>query len=176
MKKASVRRQAAGGRWPGTNAAGIARRALQAIAKASDGRAAETSLSEKAVNYFRVQNVEDVGTAIYAATMTNERIAGFARCVIDAAKERDKVAMNLIEEAGRELGIAATAVVKKLKLQRKKFPVSYVGGIFNAGDLIFKPLLKTIREAAPGAFLESPKYSPAMAAARMAFTYLNGKT
>lgn len=156
-------------------AAGIARRALQAIAKASDGRGKETALSDKAVNYFRVQNVEDVGTAIYAANMTNERIAGFARFVIEAAKERDKVAMELINEAGRELGIAASAVVRKLKLQRKKFVVSYVGGIFHAGDLILKPLLKTIREVAPGAFLAPPKFAPGLAAARMAYRSLNQK-
>jgi N-acetylglucosamine kinase-like BadF-type ATPase len=170
-------RAAAGGWGPLAGdeggAAGIARRALQAIAKASDGRGRETELSEKAVNYFRVQNVEDVGTAIYAANMTNERIAGFARCVIEAAKDRDKVAVALIEEAGHELGIAATAVVKKLKLQKKKFVVSYVGGIFNAGGLIFRPLMKTIHLAAPQAFLGAPKYAPALAAAKMAFIYLN---
>jgi N-acetylglucosamine kinase-like BadF-type ATPase len=156
-------------------AAGIARRALQAIAKAFDGRAKPTVLSEKAVQYFRVQNVEDVGTAIYGANMTNERIAGFARYVIEAAKEGDKVAVELIKEAGRELGIAAIAVVEKLKLQKSKFVVSYVGGIFNAGDMLLKPLLETIRAAAPKAFLAPPKFPPAVAAAKMAFIYANGK-
>lgn len=156
-------------------AAGIARRALQAIAKASDGRGKPTILSEKAVQYFRVQNVEDVGTAIYAANMTNERIAGFARYVIEAAQEKDKVAIQLLDEAGRELGLAAIAVIQKLKLQKKMFVVSYVGGIFNAGELIFKPLLKTIQSVAPRAFLAPPKFAPALAAAKMAFIYLNGK-
>ncbi|HEV7645258.1 MAG TPA: BadF/BadG/BcrA/BcrD ATPase family protein [Pyrinomonadaceae bacterium] len=156
-------------------AAGIARRALQSIAKAFDGRAKPTVLSEKAVQYFRVQNVEDVGTAIYGANMTNERIAGFARYVIEAAKEGDKVAVELIKEAGRELGIAAIAVVEKLKLQKSKFVVSYVGGIFNAGDLLLKPLLETIRTAAPKAFLAPPKFPPVVAAAKMAFRHANGK-
>ncbi len=156
-------------------AAGIARRALQAIAKAFDGRARPTVLSEKAVQYFRVQNVEDVGTAIYGANMTNERIAGFARFVIEAAKEGDKVAVELIKEAGRELGIAAIAVVEKLKLRKSKFVVSYVGGIFNAGDMLLKPLLETIRTAAPRAFLAPPKFPPVVAAAKMAFRHANGK-
>ncbi len=156
-------------------AAGIARRALQSIAKAFDGRARPTVLSEKAVQYFRVQNVEDVGTAIYGANMTNERIAGFARYVIEAAKEGDKVAVELIKEAGRELGIAAIAVVEKLKLQKSKFVVSYVGGIFNAGDMLLKPLLETIRTAAPKAFLAPPKFPPVLAAAKLAFRHANGK-
>ncbi len=156
-------------------AAGIARRALQAIAKASDGRAKPTALSEKAVQYFRVQNVEDVGTAIYGANMTNERIAGFARYVIEAAREKDKVAKELVEEAGMELGAAANAVIRKLKLQKETFVVSYVGGIFSAGELILGPLLKTIRRTAPRAFLAPPKYAPALAAAKMALAYSNNK-
>jgi glucosamine kinase len=156
-------------------AAGIARRALQSIAKAFDGRGKPTVLSEKAVHYFRVQNVEDVGTAIYGANMTNERIAGFAKYVIEAAKEGDQVAADLIKEAGRELGIAAIAVVRKLKLEKTKFVVSYVGGIFHAGELLLKPLLSTIRSAAPRAFLAPPKFPPVMAAAKLAFRLSGGK-
>jgi N-acetylglucosamine kinase-like BadF-type ATPase len=150
-------------------ASGIARRALQAIARAFDGRGVPTVLSEKAVHYFRVQTEEDVATAIYASNMTNERIAGFARYVIEAAREDDKVAIGLVEEAGRELGMAATAVIRKLKLEKSKFVVSYVGGIFNAGELIFNPLLKAIHAVAPRAFLAPPKFAPAFAAAKMAF-------
>jgi N-acetylglucosamine kinase-like BadF-type ATPase len=156
-------------------AAGIARRALQAIAKAYDGRGKPTALSEEAIHYFRVQNVEDVGTAIYGANMTNERIAGFARLVIACAQNGDKVSKELLVEAGTELGIAATAVIKKLKLQKKKFVVSYVGGVFNAGGLIFKPLLGKVHETAPLAYLEAPSVTPGYAAAKMAFTFLNGK-
>lgn len=172
-------RAAAGGWGPLAGdeggAAGIARRALQAIAKAFDGRAKPTTLSEKAVQYFRVQTVEDVGTAIYGANMTNERIAGFARYVIEAAKEGDEVAAGLIWEAGRELGIAAAAVAHKLKLEKRKFVVSCVGGIFNAKELLFAPLLETIRMTAPKAFLAPPKFPPVIAAAKMAFRFLNGK-
>ncbi len=165
-------RAAAGGWGPLAGdeggASGIARRALQAIARAFDGRGKPTALSEKAVQYFRVQTAEDVGTAIYGANMTNERIAGFARYVIEAAAEGDPVAAELIDEAGRELGSAAVAVIRKLKLEKSKFVVSYVGGVFNAGELIFKPLLETIRAVAPRAFLAPPKFPPALAAAKMA--------
>jgi len=150
-------------------ASGIARRSLQAVARAFDGRGDPTVLSEKAVQYFRVQTTEDVATAIYAANMTNERIAGFARYVVEAAREGDKVAVGLIEEAGRELGAAATAVIRKLKLEKSKFVVSYVGGIFNAGELILEPMLAAIHAVAPGAFAAPPKFPPALAAAKMAF-------
>jgi N-acetylglucosamine kinase-like BadF-type ATPase len=155
--------------------AGIARRALQAVAKASDGRGQPTNLSDLAVDYFRAGRLEDLSVAIYAPQIDNARIAGFARFVIETAQAGDKVAISVLDEAGRELGLAAKAVIKELKIARRKFPIGYVGGIFNAGDLIFKPLLETVHETAPKAFIAAPKFSPAVAAAQMALAnYKNG--
>lgn len=148
--------------------AGIARRALQSIARASDGRGKLTVLSDYALDYFRVALPEDISTAIYAKTMTNDKIAGFAKFVIQAAKEGDEIALELTNDAARELGIAANAVIRKLNLANQKFQVAYVGGVFHAKDLIFKPLLKEIHQLAPEAYIAPPQLSPAPAAARMA--------
>ena len=150
--------------------AGIARRALQSIAKASDGRGIPTVLSEYAVEYFRALSADDLTVAIYSPQMDNARIAGFAFFVVKAAQEdNDKIAIQILNEAGFELGLAATAVIKKLKLTRKKFPVGYVGSIFNAGKFLTDPVMKTIHQTAPQAFLTEPKLFPANAAAEMAF-------
>ncbi|MGI9054357.1 MAG: N-acetylglucosamine kinase [Pyrinomonadaceae bacterium] len=149
--------------------AGIARRALQSIAKASDGRGMPTVLSEYAVEYFRALSADDLTVAIYSPQMDNARIAGFARFVIKAAQEdNDEIAVNIIKEAGFELGLAAGAVIKKLKLTRKKFPVGYVGGIFKAGKFITGSVMETIHQTASHAFLTEPKLFPANAAAEMA--------
>lgn len=146
----------------------IARRALQAVAKATDGRAAKTSLVDASCEYFNVAQPEDLATAIYAAGMTNDRIAGFARYVIDAARERDAVAREIVVDAGRELGQAACAIIGKLHMGRESFPVGYVGGVFAAGDLVLIPLRREIHRVAPKARLVPPLLAPAEAAARMA--------
>ena len=148
--------------------AGIARRALQAVAKASDGRGAKTKLSDLACDYFRAASPEDLAMAIYAPTMTNTRIAGFAKFVIQAARDGDKVAFALLDDAGCELGTAANAVIKKLNLANRKFQIGYVGGIFGAKEMIFEPLLRKVHELAPKAYLAPPQISPAIAAAKMA--------
>jgi N-acetylglucosamine kinase-like BadF-type ATPase len=154
--------------------AGIARRALQAIAKSSDGRGKPTNLSTYAVDYFRAGRLEDLSVAIYAPQVDNARIAGFAKFVSQAAHEGDEVAIELLAEAGRELGIAAIAVVEKLKLQRRKFPIGKVGSVFKAEDLITKPLIDKVHEIAPKAFMSETNKTPAYAAALMAFD--NNKT
>lgn len=148
--------------------AGIARQALQAIAKASDGRAAPTKLSEAALDYFRAARMEDLPVAIYAPQIDNAKIAGFAKFVVETACEGDEVAVKVICAAGKELGLAAIAVIRKLKLEKRKFPIVKVGSIFCAGELIAEPFLEKVHTIAPKAYLTEPALSPAFAAARLA--------
>ena len=151
-----------GGAW-------IARRALRAIAHASDGRGPKTSLTTAACAHFHVSVPDDLSTAIYAPTITNERIAGFAKQVIAAAHAKDQVALEIIAEGGRELGLAATAVIRNLKMQLEHFQVAYVGGVFDAaGELVLAPMRVQVKQIAPQAYLAPPRIAPAMAAARMA--------
>jgi N-acetylglucosamine kinase-like BadF-type ATPase len=146
----------------------IARRALQAMARAFDGRGPDTNLGEAACSYFNVATTDDLLIAIYAPGMTNDRIAGFGKRVIEAAQGGDRVAREIVAEAGRELGIAANAVISKLRLARDPFQVAYVGGVFTAGDLLLDSLREEIARTAPQAFLAPPHLPPAVAAARMA--------
>ncbi|MCA1574198.1 MAG: ATPase [Acidobacteria bacterium] len=135
-----------GGAW-------IARRALRAIAHASDGRGPKTSLMVAACAYFHVTTPEDLSTAIYAPTMTNERLAGFGKQVIEAAKAKDPVAREIMAEAGSELGLAVAAVIRTLNLEPERFQVAYVGGVFAAGgELILGPMCERIQQIAPLAF------------------------
>ena len=151
----------------------IARRALQSIARAKDGRSPETVMAESACSYFNVTTTDDLLAAIYAPGMTNDRIAGFARHVIEAAREGDEVASKIIADAGRELGIAAAAVIRKLRMERERFQVAYVGGVFAAGELLLDPLREEVARVAPNAYFAPPQLAPVVAAARMAREHLH---
>lgn len=147
---------------------GIAREALQAVAKASDGRGIATVLSKRASEYFRASGPENLIVAIYSPHVDNSRIAGFAKFVVETAQAGDAVAMDILSQAGFELGIAAVAVIEKLGLKRKKIPIGCVGSVFHAGELLTKPMTDVIQKIAPNAFLTEPLMPPAHAAALMA--------
>ena len=151
----------------------IARRALQAVAQAADGRGPVTELSQAACTYFNVATPEDLLVAIYAPSMTNSRIAGFSKGVIETAQRGDEVARQTIIAAGHELGVAVVALIRKLRMQRERFQVAYVGGVFAAGPLVLDPLRKSIKRVAPKAFLSPPLMPPAVAAAHMARGHLD---
>jgi N-acetylglucosamine kinase-like BadF-type ATPase len=152
----------------------IARRALQAVAQATDERGPKTSLTRAACEFFQVAAPDDLATAIYAPTVTNDRIAGFSKHVIEAARLGDEVARNILTEAGRELGKAAATVIRKLKMEQERFQVAFVGGVFTAGESVSAPLREEIARVARKAFIAAPSFSPTVAAGRLAQEHLLG--
>lgn len=150
-----------GGSW-------IARQALQAIAQATDERGEPTKLIEAAYLYFGATNPDELATAIYAPSVTHDRLAGFCKYVIETAQAGDKIAHEIVTRAGRELGVAAVTVIRRLGMKSERFQVAFVGGVFAAGEMILAPLREEIERIAPQAFLAPPVLAPAVAAAQMA--------
>jgi len=150
----------------------IARRALQAVARATDERGPRTALTKAACEFFQVSTPDDLSTAIYAPSMTNDRIAAFSKRVIDIAQEGDQMASEILEEAGKELGRAAGAVIRKLKMEQDRFQVTFIGGVFAAGEFVTVPLREQIMRVAKRAFVANPSFSPTVAAGRMAQEHL----
>jgi N-acetylglucosamine kinase-like BadF-type ATPase len=145
----------------------IARRALQSVARATDGRGPKTALTEAACEFFQVTTPDDLSTAIYAPTITNDRIAGFSKLVIQVAQD-DDVAREILKDAGKELGKAAVTVIHKLKLDHERFQVAFIGGVFAAGELVTQPLIEQVMKHATKAFIDNPSFTPTVAAGRMA--------
>ncbi|MCB1023345.1 MAG: hypothetical protein KDB79_03090, partial [Acidobacteria bacterium] len=114
----------------------IAKQGLQAIAKSLDGRGRDTRLKDVAAEYFRASTPEDLIIAIYSPQMDNRKLAGFAKFVIETAKEDDEIAVEILSIAGFELGLAAYAVIKKLDMKDNEVPIGTVGSIFKAGQLL----------------------------------------
>jgi N-acetylglucosamine kinase-like BadF-type ATPase len=155
---------------------GIAQAALHTVAKASDGRGRPTALSAKAAEYFRASGPENLIVAIYSPQVDNTRIAGFARYVVETALDGDPAAVDILNDAGHELGIAACAVIKKLGLSHQKIPIGCVGSVFNAGKLLTKPMLTVVHKCAPEAYLAEPLLQPSHAATIMSLGAIRAVT
>ncbi len=151
----------------------IARKALQAVAQASDERGPKTALTGAALMYVKVTTPDDLSTAIYSPAMTNDRLAGFGREVVRVARAGDRVSIEILHEAGRELAIAAVAVIKKLRMQNDKFPIATVGGVYGAGELVLESMREEIKKTARHAALTQPLFPPVVAAARLAHARLS---
>ena len=84
------------------------------------------------------------------------------------------MARQILTEAGIELGKAAVTVIHRLKMEQERFQVTFVGGVFAAGELVIEPLRDEITRVARKAFIAKPSFSATVAAGRMAQEHLRG--
>ena len=146
----------------------IARDGLSAIVRAHDGRGKATRMTEMLCYNYDMCSPEDLPRFVYATTTHADDIARYGKLVIEAARQDDEVASEILNRAGCELGECVLAVARRLEITGGEFPVAYVGGAFNAGDLLLAPMRKALSREAPQAQLITPKLTPTEGAAMMA--------
>jgi N-acetylglucosamine kinase-like BadF-type ATPase len=78
------------------------------------------------------------------------------------------VASQILSDAAAELARAAIAVIEQLRMERESFRLAYVGGVFEAGELVLAALRQEIHRVAPGAIIAPPFEPPVLGAARLA--------
>ncbi|HXG58568.1 MAG TPA: BadF/BadG/BcrA/BcrD ATPase family protein [Thermoanaerobaculia bacterium] len=146
----------------------IGRQGLSAIVRAHDGRGRATLMTEMLCSQYGMCDPADLPRFVYATTTHADDIARFGKLVIDAAVAGDRVAIDILSAAGRELGECVLAVGRRLRMLDSEFPVAYVGGAFHAGELLLEPMARVIQNNAPQARLIRPLRTPVEGAAMMA--------
>jgi len=73
--------------------------------------------------------------------------------VINAARAGDPAACEVLEWAGEELGWLAIAVARQIEMENDEIEIVQSGSIFEAGDLITKPMQNIVRKHLPKAKL-----------------------
>ena len=147
----------------------IARDGLSAIVRAFDGRGPATAMTALLCNDYEMCDPNELPRFVYAPTTHADDIARYGRMVIEAAQSGDAVAVEILRNAGRELGLCVAAVIRRLNLREQAFPVAYVGGACsNAGELLLSPLRDALVRVAPAATIGPPLHTPVEGAAMMA--------
>ncbi|HSP34054.1 MAG TPA: BadF/BadG/BcrA/BcrD ATPase family protein [Thermoanaerobaculia bacterium] len=146
----------------------IGREGLAAIVRAHDGRGRRTKMTELLCYDYDMCSPEDLPRFVYATTTHADDIARYGKLVIEAAKVGDGVAQEILTRAGCDLAECVLAVGRRLHLNEVAFPVAYVGGAFNAEELLLAPMREALLREAPQATLAPPHHTPVEGAAFMA--------
>jgi N-acetylglucosamine kinase-like BadF-type ATPase len=147
----------------------IGRRALEAVVMAYDYRGEPTTMMEPVLRHFGVSSPPELPPVIYdSPAEVMGKIAQLSKIVVNAAQEGDKVAAEILKDAAVELARAATAVIEQLRMEKESFLVAYVGGVFEAGELILASLRDEIQKVAPKAEIAPPIDPPVIGAVKMA--------
>lgn len=151
----------------------IARETVAAVLHAHDGRGMKTKLTRAFLNHFMCETVQDFLSSFYRK-VSPQHAPSIVRLTFQCASQGDPVARDILHRAGRELGKAACAAIRRLKLQKMGFEVALAGGVFQQRkSLLVTVLRQTVRSAAPKARIVFPGFLPVAGAVMLALECLN---
>ena len=100
--------------------------------------------------------------------LLRHEIASVCPVVAEVARRGDPTALEILEEAGHELGRLGTAVIKRLGMEKDEFVVVPFGGVFRSGDLVLRSFTETIHSVAPRAKVFISRFEPEVGAVLIA--------
>ncbi len=151
----------------------IGRQALQAVMRASDGRAPATSLTARVFAHYRVTRAQELVYQMNAAGSRPSAIARVGAIVQAAAETGDGVAASIVDAAASELAAAVLSVTGRLELTA--CPVVFSGGMFRALPSLGSNLTTRLASALPQASLRALDVEPALGAVRFAIALAEGR-
>lgn len=158
------------GRIFGDEASGywLGRRALQAVARASDGRGPGTALTPLVLAHFGVTKAWDLIQHVNTRVSEHGLVSALASLVGQARAEGDAVAAAILGEAADELVNAAGCVADRLGMHEDSFGFVLAGGVFKAVPWLVDELSRRLPALASQATVLRLEGEPAQGAVWLA--------
>jgi len=147
-----------GGYWLG-------RRALDAAARARDGRGEGSTLLARLLSGLGLEGFDDL--VRWTATATPPQVAGLAPHVLNAAREGEAVALRILRDAAGELA-ALVRALERFFPGTGDIPVALAGGLLFATSPLAAVLRQTLAAEMPRARLRTGPVDTAVGALRLA--------
>lgn len=118
----------------------IGHSALRAVSRAADGRAPKTLLTRAILNHWGLEKPSDLVGKVYGEA-TRKDISRLGRLVEGCAEAGDPAAVRILEEAGRELALAACTVAERMGLEGE-IPIALAGAVLLRGPRVREAFLR----------------------------------
>ena len=110
----------------------LAREALLRAIDFWEGQSDETPLAADALAFFGCSSPRGLIDRVYAEDFTPDKLAAFARCVLQRAREDDPAALEIVARNMRRIASLAAAMVRRTP---EAFRVGLYGGVFQHNEL-----------------------------------------
>jgi N-acetylglucosamine kinase-like BadF-type ATPase len=142
----------------------IARQALVAAARAYDGLAPATELTQALVQSLGLRDFRETLKAVYGAGMKITDIAALSPLVGAVAEGGDQTARTILVRAGTDLAHGVAIVIERLGLCGGDRQASYQGAVLDGCVLAREAFVAELQRLVPGVRVEPPKFDPIIGA------------
>jgi N-acetylglucosamine kinase-like BadF-type ATPase len=148
----------------------IVREAMRAALRFEEGWGAPTSLRAILLDASGSRNMNHFMHRCYTPEFPRPRVASFSFQVNTAAESGDPIAIRILQDAARELGLLAKAIRAQLFADGESVHCAYVGGVFHSRILLgsFCEILNIHSGLVPRAPLQPPAVGALLEAYRVA--------
>lgn len=133
----------------------IAVHGIRAALAYRDGRNDWTALVPRLLDFYHLEQIEDIKPIIYR-DFDKARISAFAAQVAEAADEGDDLATGIFRQAAADLAGQISAVYAALDFGGPA-EVTLIGSNFRAGEVFLGPLREHLRHVTGGRDFAAPK-------------------
>jgi N-acetylglucosamine kinase-like BadF-type ATPase len=141
--------------------------ALRLAVMDHDGRGQTTALTALVMAALGVTEMNDIMHRIYVPGLSKPEVAALAPLVMDAAREGDSSALDLLRQGAQDLADCVAAVARRLNLGDTP-SLALVGGLFRAGETLSALLREAVLARLPGCQMQEPELPPVLGACLLA--------
>lgn len=141
----------------------IGERAIALSMRGVEGRGEPTSMYDAILEHYGIEHLLDLVDRIY--DKENLKLGDLVSLVMNAASQGDQVAIDLLQEVGRELGISTNAAIRQLFHAQEQVKVVGVGSVFQEPKIaiMYDEFAKTLHDAEYGDIdIQIPTTEPAV--------------
>ncbi|GCE30274.1 N-acetylglucosamine kinase [Dictyobacter alpinus] len=151
--------------WQGTQGSvDLSKNVLNTVVRAELGLEEPTILTNRVLNYFGLDTVEDVLHTLTRRekhTSNIPRIDGLTPILLDEADAGDTVARRIIQQHGWSLGDYAIVAARRVAITQRPFPLILAGGVFrHTSSQLVDTIVERVRQVAPNAQPARAQFEP----------------
>jgi N-acetylglucosamine kinase-like BadF-type ATPase len=128
------------------SASDLGREALRLAMRGRDGRGEPTQLYERLCEFLGVSPLEDVMDRWMSGDAQATDVGRLAPLVFEVAATGDRVARQLLEQAGEEFALCASLLIERLFAEHEPVTVVLGGSVLQQGRHADPTLVRTVAE------------------------------
>lgn len=141
----------------------IGRMCLSELAIQYDMGQSESMLASEVKTILEITSIGELRAVSYRADFTREKLADLSFAVAKAARQGDKTADRILDNAAKELVKLATIVAGRIEADGLR--ISLIGGVTNMGAIITDKFRYYLAKELPECSYHQCKYTPIIGAA-----------
>jgi N-acetylglucosamine kinase-like BadF-type ATPase len=142
----------------------VAVRALNAIARAEDGRGPATVMTRTIFEHLGIVKPRQLLDRVHNQGLERTELGCLAPLVVQAYCEGDTAAGIILNDAAKELSAMVRATVDHLFDPHEICPLIFVGGFARSGEPFQRILTERVQKDSPNVSIQEPLLSPALGA------------